>query len=346
MSAAVANVEHAASLPSPGVAVVAVAGARRGPPLEAGADAGADGAARVPLRAHTAKRTRRALARPEDGRAMIKMPPLRGHTCKGRLRLVDGYLRRRGGAGAARTVAVDVGFGDEPWTALEMAEWLPDGAVLYATDVVADRVARAAKAHAARRDDVRFVTSDASFALPAPSPTLVRCANVLRDLHAWDAAAALRTMHRQLAPGEGVLVDASTDATGHLACALVLLAGVDACVSEVVFAVDASATAAGSPPSWFEAHLFPRAFAARAPAEHEHGGRAALLALLAAWRAVCSADPLDAPAVDRFDRSARRLASSGLTPGAVAPAGVGLLVWRPALPLRVPTYHPLLARRL
>ena len=303
----------------------------------------------VALKALTPKRTRVEVSSSASGSSwpLLKLPPLRGHTARGRLRLVDSYLNSKRALGRCKVV-VDVGFGDAPWTALELADNLPAGAILYATDIVEDRVARADAYDAHPDVDVRFVVADASFALPAESgaPELVRCCNVLRDLHAFDAAAALCAMHVQLAGADAVLVEASTDATGTLAFALVLRgnasAGGNASVSEVVFAVDECATADGAPPSWFEAHLFPRAFAAYAPAERELGGRDILLKMLEAWRAVCLESELSDEPVVRFDQSATRLAGTpGCVPGVVETVGRGVLVWRPGDGvLQVPTYHP------
>lgn len=145
----------------------------------------------------------------------------RGTTNANRLRRVDRYC-----AGVLAPVfwarpapvVVDLGFGAQPVTSLEMigrlARIAPD-ARLVALEIDPERVARAQGLATASR---AFMLG--GFEVPVPAgwgdPTLIRAFNVLRQYDESEVERAWATMTARLAPG-GRLVEGTCDEIGRLA---------------------------------------------------------------------------------------------------------------------------------
>ncbi|MBA0053107.1 class I SAM-dependent methyltransferase [Streptomyces sp. AJS327] len=152
----------------------------------------------------------------------------RGTTNPNRLRRMDRWivdalapaLRR-----AAAPVAVDLGYGAAPWTAVELLERLRvvrPAALVYGVEIDPDRVA-AARGY--ERPGLAFVRG--GFELPLPAvpaagpraapgdrPLLIRAANVLRQYDEAEVAAVWRRLCGRLAPG-GLLVEGTCDEIGR-----------------------------------------------------------------------------------------------------------------------------------
>ena len=146
----------------------------------------------------------------------------RGTTNPNRLRRVDrfltGPLAGRLRAAGPKPVAVDLGYGARPFTAIELHERLlrvrPDVRLL-GLEIDPARVA-AALPHA--REDRAFRRG--GFELPLPDgwaqPTIVRAFNVLRQYDEDEVADAWAMLTGRLAPG-GVLVEGTCDELGRRA---------------------------------------------------------------------------------------------------------------------------------
>lgn len=146
----------------------------------------------------------------------------RGTTNPNRLRRVDRYLAGPL-AGVLRAagpapVVVDLGYGERPWTAVELharlARVRPDVRLL-GVEIDPDRV-RAA--HALETENRRFVRG--GFEVPVPpgwtDPVLIRAFNVLRQYREDEVPPAWARMANRLAPG-GRLVEGTCDEAGRLA---------------------------------------------------------------------------------------------------------------------------------
>ncbi|MGP4109959.1 class I SAM-dependent methyltransferase [Streptomyces sp. 4N509B] len=112
-------------------------------------------------------------------------------------------------------VAVDLGYGATPWTAVELLARLrrlrPDARVVG----VEIDPARVAAARPYEREGLTFLRG--GFELPLPGgerPTLVRAANVLRQYEETEVPAAWARLCGRLAPG-GLLVEGTCDEIGR-----------------------------------------------------------------------------------------------------------------------------------
>jgi hypothetical protein len=146
--------------------------------------------------------------------------PTRGKTAENRLRQVDvftalalGDLLRVG-----EPLAVDLGFGARPWTALEMATRLRrvnPGLRLLGVEIDPVRVAEAAPF----ADPPRIEFARGGFDLARITGTgtvrLVRAMNVLRQYDESDVASALAHAAQAIEPG-GVLVEGTSTPTGAM----------------------------------------------------------------------------------------------------------------------------------
>lgn len=153
----------------------------------------------------------------------------RGTTGRNRLRRMDRWiaavhgpaLRRsvsagtEPGAGPRPPLAVDLGYGAAPWTAVELLTRLrrvrPD-AVVVGIEIDPARVA-AALPYA--REGLAFARGGFEVPLPGgPRPVLIRAANVLRQYDEAEVAPAWARLRRRLAP-DGLLVEGTCDEIGR-----------------------------------------------------------------------------------------------------------------------------------
>ncbi|TXS41173.1 class I SAM-dependent methyltransferase [Streptomyces sp. uw30] len=140
----------------------------------------------------------------------------RGTTNPNRLRRMDRWIAHTQGRELRRVadaVAVDLGYGASPWTAVEL---------LGRLRVVAPRVtvvgleiepARVAAAKPYEREGLVF--RHGGFEVPIPQrPVLVRAANVLRQYDEGEVAGVWERLCARLAPG-GLLVEGTCDEIGR-----------------------------------------------------------------------------------------------------------------------------------
>jgi hypothetical protein len=144
----------------------------------------------------------------------------RGKTAPNRLRRFDAFLvqydpallRRRDGACADAPV-VDLGYGAEPVTTLQMAACLrrtSPGLPVVGVEIDPERVARA-RLFADDLTDFRV----GGFNLPVPCARLVRAFNVLRQYDEAEAEPALARLLAQTVPG-GLVVDGTSCPWGRV----------------------------------------------------------------------------------------------------------------------------------
>ncbi|UNO40484.1 class I SAM-dependent methyltransferase [Streptomyces sp. MST-110588] len=142
----------------------------------------------------------------------------RGTTNPNRLRRMDRWIAAAHGPELRRTadpLAVDLGYGAAPWTAVELLARLrtvrPDAAVVG----VEIDPARVAAARPYEREGLRF--AHGGFEVPLPdrrAPVLIRAANVLRQYDEEQVAAVWERLCARLAPG-GLLVEGTCDEIGR-----------------------------------------------------------------------------------------------------------------------------------
>ncbi|MCX4970280.1 class I SAM-dependent methyltransferase [Streptomyces sp. NBC_00654] len=140
----------------------------------------------------------------------------RGTTNPNRLRRMDRWIAAVHGPAlhrAASPLAVDLGYGAAPWTAVELLERLrtvePRTSVA-GVEIDPDRVA-AAKPY--ERDGLTFLHG--GFEIPLPErPQLIRAANVLRQYDEDKVAEVWERLCARLAP-EGLLVEGTCDEIGR-----------------------------------------------------------------------------------------------------------------------------------
>jgi hypothetical protein len=146
----------------------------------------------------------------------------RGTTNPNRLRRMDRWIAAAHGAELRRVatpVAVDLGYGASPWTAVELLRRLR--AVAPRTEVVGIEIdpARVAAAGPYAREGLTF--RHGGFEVPVPgSPTLVRAANVLRQYDEDEVRAVWERLCARLAPAThssagGLLVEGTCDEIGR-----------------------------------------------------------------------------------------------------------------------------------
>ncbi|MEU5028923.1 class I SAM-dependent methyltransferase [Streptomyces milbemycinicus] len=142
----------------------------------------------------------------------------RGTTNPNRLRRMDRWIAAAHAPALRRAeapIAVDLGYGAAPWTAVELLGRLrtvrPDARVV-GVEIDPDRVA-AARPY--RREGLDF--AHGGFEVPLPDgarPALIRAANVLRQYDEDEVADVWRRLCARLAPG-GLLVEGTCDEIGR-----------------------------------------------------------------------------------------------------------------------------------
>ncbi|MGX1886450.1 class I SAM-dependent methyltransferase [Streptomyces sp. NPDC055287] len=142
----------------------------------------------------------------------------RGTTNPNRLRRMDRWIAAAHGPDLRRSgdpVAVDLGYGAAPWTAVELLGRLRTAAP--AAEVVGIEIepARVAAAKPYEREGLAF--RHGGFEVPLPDsrrPSLIRAANVLRQYDEGEVAAVWARLCGRLAPG-GLLVEGTCDEIGR-----------------------------------------------------------------------------------------------------------------------------------
>lgn len=146
--------------------------------------------------------------------------PTRGKTALNRLRQVDVYVALalpdllRGEA----PLAVDVGYGARPWTALEMAErWrrVNPGLRVLGVEIDPERVTAAAPFADPPRVDFALGGFNLSGVLGARRARIVRCYNVLRQYDEAQVAEALAAMAPAVEDG-GALIEGTSNPSGAM----------------------------------------------------------------------------------------------------------------------------------
>ncbi|MEV0092242.1 class I SAM-dependent methyltransferase [Streptomyces sp. NPDC050738] len=142
----------------------------------------------------------------------------RGTTNPNRLRRMDRWIAAAHGralASADDPLAVDLGYGAAPWTAVELLARLRTAAP--AAEVVGIEIepARVAAAKPYEREGLTF--AHGGFEVPLPGgrrPLLIRAANVLRQYDEEAVGAVWERLRARLAPG-GLLVEGTCDEIGR-----------------------------------------------------------------------------------------------------------------------------------
>ncbi|MFF9591816.1 class I SAM-dependent methyltransferase [Streptomyces sp. NPDC014646] len=140
----------------------------------------------------------------------------RGTTNPNRLRRMDRWIAAAHGPALRRAdapLAVDLGYGAAPWTAVELLQRLRTAeprAEVAGIEIAPERVA-AAKPYV--REGLTFLHG--GFEIPVPRrPDLIRAANVLRQYDEGEVAEVWRRLCARLAPG-GLLVEGTCDEIGR-----------------------------------------------------------------------------------------------------------------------------------
>ncbi|MGW2864011.1 class I SAM-dependent methyltransferase [Streptomyces sp. NPDC001205] len=140
----------------------------------------------------------------------------RGTTNPNRLRRMDRWIADAHGAAlrrAAAPVAVDLGYGAAPWTAVELLQRLRTAAPAISVVGIEIEPARVAAARPYEREGLTF--RHGGFEVPlAEPPMLIRAANVLRQYDEAEVAAVWARLCARLAPG-GLLVEGTCDEIGR-----------------------------------------------------------------------------------------------------------------------------------
>ena len=141
----------------------------------------------------------------------------RGTTHPNRLRRVDRWLVALQGARlrrAADPLVVDLGYGRNPVTTVELADRLvavrPDVSVI-GVEIVRERVVEAA---AFARPGLSFVRGGFNLPVGVRRPVVVRAMNVLRQYSEAEALSAWSDLRAQLDP-DGVLIEGTCDEIGR-----------------------------------------------------------------------------------------------------------------------------------
>ncbi|MEU2586583.1 class I SAM-dependent methyltransferase [Streptomyces avermitilis] len=148
----------------------------------------------------------------------------RGTTNPNRLRRMDRWIAAAHGAVLRRAsdpVAVDLGYGAAPWTAVELLLRLRAVAPHARVVGVEIEPARVAAARPYEREGLVF--RHGGFEVPVPGrPTLIRAANVLRQYDEDQVAAVWERLCARLAPADpvtgsrgGLLVEGTCDEIGR-----------------------------------------------------------------------------------------------------------------------------------
>lgn len=148
----------------------------------------------------------------------------RGTTNPNRLRRMDRWIAAVHGAELRRAVdpvAVDLGYGAAPWTAVELLCRLRTTAPRSRVVGVEIEPARVAAAQPYTREGLAF--RHGGFEVPVPGrPSLIRAANVLRQYEEDEVAAVWERLCARLAPADpasgsrgGLLVEGTCDEIGR-----------------------------------------------------------------------------------------------------------------------------------
>jgi hypothetical protein len=140
----------------------------------------------------------------------------RGTTNPNRLRRMDRWIAATHGPALRRSnapVAVDLGYGAAPWTALELLVRLRTAEPRCAVVGIEIDPGRVAAAKPYEREGLTF--RHGGFEVPLESrPALIRAANVLRQYDEGEVAAVWSRLCARLAPG-GLLVEGTCDEIGR-----------------------------------------------------------------------------------------------------------------------------------
>ncbi|MEV5607829.1 class I SAM-dependent methyltransferase [Streptomyces sp. NPDC052225] len=140
----------------------------------------------------------------------------RGTTNPNRLRRMDRWIAAVHGAAlrrAADPVAVDLGYGAAPWTAVELLARLREAAPRARVVGIEIEPARVAAAQPYEREGLEFRHGGFELPLTAP-PLLIRAANVLRQYDEEQVAGVWERLCARLAP-DGLLVEGTCDEIGR-----------------------------------------------------------------------------------------------------------------------------------
>lgn len=140
----------------------------------------------------------------------------RGTTNPNRLRRMDRWIAATHGAALRRAddpVAVDLGYGAAPWTAVELLTRLRETAPHARVVGIEIEPARVAAAKPYERDGLEFRHGGFEVPLSTP-PLLIRAANVLRQYDEEQVAAVWERLCARLAP-DGLLVEGTCDEIGR-----------------------------------------------------------------------------------------------------------------------------------
>ncbi|MDC2960635.1 class I SAM-dependent methyltransferase [Streptomyces gilvifuscus] len=140
----------------------------------------------------------------------------RGTTNPNRLRRMDRWIaavQGRALRGGVEPVAIDLGYGAAPWTAVELLERLRGVAPLVRVVGVEIEPARVAAAKEYEREGLAFVHG--GFEIPVEGrPVLIRAANVLRQYEEGEVPGVWERLCGRLAP-DGLLVEGTCDEIGR-----------------------------------------------------------------------------------------------------------------------------------
>ncbi|MGI5398106.1 class I SAM-dependent methyltransferase [Streptomyces sp. CA-135486] len=140
----------------------------------------------------------------------------RGTTNPNRLRRMDRWIAATHGPALRRgdaPVAVDLGYGAAPWTALELLQRLRTADPRCAVVGIEIDPARVAAAKPYEREGLSF--RHGGFEVPLTTrPALIRAANVLRQYDEDEVAAVWARLCARLAP-DGLLVEGTCDEIGR-----------------------------------------------------------------------------------------------------------------------------------
>ncbi|WP_405937972.1 class I SAM-dependent methyltransferase [Streptomyces sp. NBC_00726] len=140
----------------------------------------------------------------------------RGTTNPNRLRRMDRWIAAAHGPALRRAdtpVAVDLGYGAAPWTAVELLARLRTAEPRTAVVGIEISPERVAAAQPYAREGLTF--RHGGFEIPLPErPSLIRAANVLRQYDEGEVAGVWQRLCERLAPG-GLLVEGTCDEIGR-----------------------------------------------------------------------------------------------------------------------------------
>lgn len=146
--------------------------------------------------------------------------PTRGKTALNRLRQVDIYIALAHARvfTSGSPLVIDLGYGAQAWTALEMYErWLPLNPQLRLLGVEIDPERVAAALPYARAGVIDFVLGGFNLAeiTGGQKARIIRAYNVLRQYDEREVGDALGTMEQALEPG-GLLIEGTSNPTGRI----------------------------------------------------------------------------------------------------------------------------------